>query len=121
MASKKHLTFAELEQTPQFRKLTIKQQFWLRSYIESGLDGIWATQVVFECTALGSARAYSYEILQNKKIIAALNWYFRRTDSEILLNEVRADIAASRPGSPARAKLREIEAKLISKPKRRSR
>jgi hypothetical protein len=121
MARKAHLSIATLEQTPEWRNLTVKQTFWLRSYVESDQDLTWATQVTHECNSLETARTFGYQFLRNKKIRAALDRYWCRTKRNILLDAVRADIKASKPGSPARAKLRELEAKLIGvEPKRKS-
>jgi hypothetical protein len=62
----------------------------------------------------------SYQLLRNPKVKAALRvWQnFGKSEKQIQLDDVRADIAASRPGSPARARLREIEVKLLGQSKK---
>jgi hypothetical protein len=119
-------TLNALSRTPEFRRLSVRQQLWLQTFIQSEIDlgaadQFLATKVAFEADGENS-RTMSYQILRNRKVRAALGVWRKlgMSQQEILLSEVRADIAASKAGSPARAKLRAIELQLIgAKPKRR--
>jgi len=120
MASKpKSMSLDQLSRTPEFRTLTVRQQLWVQSYCVSvrdlGIpDTVFATQSAFGNDG-ENARTMSYQVLKNPKVKAAIRvWQnFKKSERQIILDDIRADIKASKPGSAARAKLREVEAKLI--------
>jgi len=121
-----YMTMDALSRTPEFKGLSIRQALWTQTYCQSLIDlgkadAVFATQAAFGNEG-ENARTMSYQLLRNPKVQACLRVFnnFGKSKREILLNDVRADIQASKPGSPARAKLREIELQLIgSKPKNR--
>jgi hypothetical protein len=123
----KNMSLNALSRTPEFRTLTVRQQLWVQTYCQSVIDLgaadlVFVTQASF-ATEGENARTFSYQILRNPKVKACLKVFtnFGKSKRAVFLDDVRADIKASRSGSPARAKLREIEAKLIGvKPKRKS-
>jgi hypothetical protein len=59
-----------------------------------------------------SARTASYHIMRQKKIQAALNRYWNRSLRDIEIQELEADIKASKPGSLARAAFKEMLAQV---------
>ncbi|MBZ5662392.1 MAG: hypothetical protein LAO08_18475 [Acidobacteriia bacterium] len=126
--ARKYMSLDTLSRTVEFRALTVQQQLWTQTYCQSivdfgAADPVFATQAAFGNAgknARENARTMSFQLLRNKNVQACLRVFnnFGKSKRDILLNDVRVDIEASRPGSPARAKLREIEAKLIGvKPK----
>jgi hypothetical protein len=125
--ARKFMSLDALSRTPEFRACTIRQQLFLQTYCASERDlGVadakLATRAAFECEDRNTHRI-SFQVLRKRRVKAALRvWQtFGKSPRRIALDDLRADIAASKPGSPARAKLREIEAKLIGvKPKRKS-
>lgn len=129
MAHKKQMSLDALSHTPEFKALSIRQalfvQTWCQQIIDLGeADPAFTTKAAYDAEG-ETARTLRYELLSNKKIKAALKVFqnYGKPKREILLEDVKADIRASKPGSAARAKLREIEAKLIggkTKTKRRS-
>lgn len=125
--ARQFMTLDALSRTPEFRALTVRQQLWIQTYCAAERDlGIpdtkLATRVAFECGDQNVHRI-SFQLLRKRRVKAVLKVWrtFGKSKRAVLLDEIYADIAASRPGSPARAKLREIEAKLLGvKPKRKS-
>ena len=128
MAHKKQMSLDALSHTPEFKALSIRQalfvQTWCQQIIDLGeADPAFTTKAAYDAEG-ETARTLRYELLSNKKIKAALQVFqnYGKPKREILLDELRADIKASKPDSAARAKLRAIELKLLgSKPKRRMR
>ena len=117
--AKRFMSLDALSRTPEFKALTIRQALWVQTYVCSirdlGIpDTVFATQSAFGNDG-ENARTFSYQLLRNSRVQAAIRVWrnFGKSKRDILLNDVRADIKASRPGSPARAKLRELEAKLL--------
>jgi hypothetical protein len=125
--ARKKLSLNALSRASEFRVLTVRQQLWLQTYIQSEIDlgvadRILATRCAFDSQDEETVRTLSYETLRNKKVQVALRvWQnFGISQREIMLEDVKADIKASKPGSAARAKLRAIELKLLgSNPKKR--
>jgi hypothetical protein len=99
----------KLSQTAEFRALSARQQFWLRTYIESGSDAVLATQAAYD-TEGENARTFGYQVLRNNKIKKALRVFlnFGKSKRTILLEDLKADIEATKPGSVARARLRGL-------------
>jgi hypothetical protein len=124
--ARKFMSLDALSRTPEFKALTIRQALWVQTYVCSirdlGIpDAAFATQSAFGNHG-ENARTMSYQLLRNPKVKVAIRiWLnFGKSERQIALADLRADIAASRPGSLARARMRQIETKLIGKPKRRS-
>jgi hypothetical protein len=122
------MTLAELEQTAEFKKLTPPQMMFVQTLVQSFLDcGVFdrrlATQAAYAVDG-ENARTWGAHLVRNPKIAAVLQVFhnFGKSKRGILLDDLRADIKAAKPGSAARAKLREIEAKLLGvKPKKQKR
>ena len=116
----RHMSMPELFKTAEWQRMSARQKLFLQSYLESGHDRQFATQAAYE-TEGENARTFSYRVMRQKKIQAALNRYFNKNAREIFLEQLKSDIKASRPGSAARAKMRAMYAQLVFgiKPKRR--
>jgi hypothetical protein len=118
MASKKRMSLDALSRTAEFRSLSVRQQLWLQTYcqglIDCGeFDPIFATRVAFD-TEGENARTFSYQLLRNKKIQAALQVWRNAGKSAraIFLDELQTEIDASKPNSAARARLLVIKARM---------
>jgi len=103
----------EFFKTVEWQRLSPRQKMWLETYLASGRDQQLATNCSYETSGSENARTFSYQVARQKKIQAALNRYFNKGPREIFLDQVQADIKASRPGSIARARLRKLEAELL--------
>src|SRR5882762_6944769 len=107
---KSRMTLQALEQTAEFRALSVKQRFWVQTYVQSLVDGIvdpvLATQSAY-ATEGENARTFSYQLRRNRKIQATLRvfWNFGKSKRGIFLDDLQAEIAAARPGSAARERL----------------
>ena len=108
--------------------LSIRQQLWLQTYCQGlidcgAFDPIFATQAAYD-TEGENARTFSYQLLRNKKIQAALRVWRNAGKSAraIFLDELQAEIDASKPNSAARARLLAIKARMafgVKKQKRK--
>lgn len=114
-----------LSRAPEFRALTVRQQLWVETYAASerdlgSPDAKLATRVAFECGDQNIHRI-SFQMLRKRRIKAVLRvWHnFGKSERRIALDDLRADIAASKEGSAARAKLRELEAQLLGVKRKR--
>jgi len=105
----RHMSMAEFLKTVEWHRLSARQKFWLQTYLESGNDRNFATTAAYE-TFGENSRTFSYQIVRQKKIQAALNRYFNKGPREMFLDQLQADIKASRPGSAANARLRALYA-----------
>lgn len=81
MSEDKRLTYDELKNTPEYQKLTSKQQLFVATYCSGGLvsgkyDAVHAVMLAYKCRTLEIARIMSYSLLGNIKIIAAVNRHF---------------------------------------------
>jgi hypothetical protein len=113
------MTLSELEQTPEFRELkSVKQRFFLQTYVQSLIDGIvdpvLATQSAYQ-TDGENARTFAYQLLRNKKIQATLRvfWNFGKSKRGIFLDDLKAEIAASLPGSVVRERLIALYGQMV--------
>jgi hypothetical protein len=113
----RHLSWPEFVKTVEWHRLSARQKFWLRTYLESGNDRQFATAVAY-ATSGENARTFSYQVIRQKKIQTALNRYFNKSPREIALDQLQADIRASHPGSAARAKLQVLYARMTRSTKR---
>jgi len=104
----------ELYKTPEWRRLSTQQKFWLRTYLEPGEDQWLATNCAYGITTGESARAFSYKIVKQKKVRAALDRYWNRSLREIFLRDIQADITAAKPGSLARATFKATLAQVLA-------
>ena len=100
----RHLSVAEFEKTGEWARLSPRQRFWLQTYLASD-DQKFATQCAYD-TSGEKARIFSYQVRKHRAIQAALNRYFNLSPRDIRIQELQADIKASKPGSLARAKFK---------------
>ncbi len=89
----KRLPLAELEQTREYQRLTQKQKLFVATYCTGGLDtgtydAIAATQTAYVCKNADVARIMSYALMENIRIIAALNRHFAAEPIEEFLQLV---------------------------------
>src|SRR5947209_5730142 len=110
----KHLSMAQLERTPEWRALSVQQRFFVQSYLASGNDRLFATNCAYGSATDESARTASYHIMRQKKIQAALNRYFNKGPRELFLDQLAADIKATKSESAARLKLQRLYAKVLA-------
>lgn len=115
-----------VELSPEFKRLSVKQAFWLRTYCQTAIDlcsfdPVLATKNAYH-TQGENARTFSYQILRNPKIQAALRVFlnFGKSKRGIFLDDLKAEIA-SRSGSAARERLLALYAEMAfgMKPKKK--
>lgn len=93
MEPRKKLTLDEVQQTQEYAILTPKQQLFVASYIQGGMqtgiyDPVSAVQLSYHCENPESARVMSYAMMNNIRIIEALNRHFNSEPIESFLKEV---------------------------------
>jgi hypothetical protein len=81
MSEDKRLTYDELKKTPEYQKLTRKQQLFVATYCAGGLaDGVYdavnAAALAYKCRTREIARVMSYSLMANIKIVAVINRHF---------------------------------------------
>jgi hypothetical protein len=92
-APRKKLSVDELRLTPEFQRLTPKQQLFCATYCGAGLlDGSYnsvvATNTAYRCKSMEVARIMSYSLMQNIRVIAVLNRHFNTEPIEDFLVQV---------------------------------
>jgi hypothetical protein len=107
----RHMSMPEFLKTAEWQRLTARQKFWLETYLASGNDRQLATNCSYEISG-ENARTFSYQIVHQKKIQAALNRYFNKSERDIFIEQLERDLKTAKPGSAARAKLQETLAQL---------
>lgn len=81
MEPKQRLSLDQLKETPEYKKLTPKQQLFVATYVAGGLadgnyDAVLATRTAYPCRSEEVARIMSYAIMANIRIVAILNRHF---------------------------------------------
>ena len=81
MEPKQRLSLEQLKETPEYKRLTPKQQLFVATYVAGGLsdgnyDAVLATRTAYPCRSEEVARIMSYAIMANIRIIAVLNRHF---------------------------------------------
>lgn len=76
------MSLEELQKTEEYIRLTPKQQLWVSTYIQNGMEHgdynpILATKLAFSCQTDESARTMSYSLMYNIHIVEVLNLHFR--------------------------------------------
>jgi hypothetical protein len=87
MSEDKRLTYDELKSTPEYQKLTRKQQLFVATYCAGGLadgnyDAVNAAALAYKCRTREIARIMSYSLMANIKIVAVINRHFNATPTE---------------------------------------
>jgi hypothetical protein len=87
---RKRMPLEELKQTPEYRRLTGKQQMFIETYVAGGLltghyDPIEAVLTAYVCKSRETARTMSYAVTQNIRVIAVLNRHFNTAPVEDFL------------------------------------
>lgn len=90
---RKRMSVEELRLTPEFQRLTQKQQLFVATYCGAGLldgtyDPIIATRTAYQCKSMEVARVMSYPLMQNIRIVAVLNRHFNSEPIEDFLVQV---------------------------------
>jgi hypothetical protein len=93
MDERKRMSLADLRLTPEFLKLTPKQQLFCATYCEGGLvDGVYdpvaAVRTAYNTKSAEVARIMSYSMLSNIRIVAVLNRHFNTTPTEEMLVQI---------------------------------
>jgi hypothetical protein len=76
------MSLEDLQATPEYQVLTQKQKLFVATYCEFGLsdgnyDAVEATRIAYVCKTREVARVMSYSLMQNIRIVAALNRHFQ--------------------------------------------
>src|ERR1700676_754803 len=87
---RKRMSVDDLRLTPEFQRLTQKQQLFVVTYCAGGLldgnyDPIEATRTAYQCKSAEVARIMSYSVVANIKIVAVLNRHFNTEPIEEFL------------------------------------
>jgi len=90
MTENLRMPLEELQNTPEYQKLTQKQRLFVATYCEGGrvsgtYDPVWATNTAYACKNLEVARIMSYALMANIRIIAVLNRHFNTAPIEEFL------------------------------------
>ncbi len=89
----KRLTLAEIKNTQEYSLLTGKQQLFIETYVQGGIDTgtydpIAATLTAYKCKSRENARVMSYSMMANIRIVAVLNRHFNREPIEEFLIQI---------------------------------
>ena len=81
------MNLIRLEQTPEYRALTLKQRLFVAAYCEGGLatgvyDAVQAVFAAYKCKSMETARVMSYSLMGNIRIVAVLNRHFGTSPTE---------------------------------------
>jgi hypothetical protein len=89
----KRLPLEEIKNLQEYAVLTGKQQLFIETYCQGGIDtGIYdpivATLTAYKCKSKENARVMSYSLMANIRIVAVLNRHFNREPIEEFLIQV---------------------------------
>ena len=89
-AVSKRLTLEQIKETQEYSILTGKQQLYVESYIQGGIDtgtydSVSAALASYNCRSREVARIMSYALMANIRIVAVLNRHFNREPLEEFL------------------------------------
>jgi hypothetical protein len=87
------LTLDQIKDTQEYSILTGKQQLFVETYCQSGIDTgtydpILAAMTAYVCKSQENARVMSYALMANIRIVAALNRHFNREPIEEFLVQI---------------------------------
>jgi hypothetical protein len=93
MSEQTRMPLEELRLTPEFQKLTQKQQLFCSTYCAGGIadgtyDAVLATHTAYACKSMEVARIMSYSMMANIRIISVLNRHFNTTPTQELLVQI---------------------------------
>lgn len=93
----RRISVEALKKTPEFQRLTAKQQLFVETYCGGGMiDGIYnavgATMVAYRCKSMEVARIMSYSLLANIRIVEVLARHFNAEPIEDFLVELNRAI-----------------------------
>jgi hypothetical protein len=115
---KTHMDRSAFEKTAEWQKLSVRQKFWLQTYLASGNDQVFATQLAYDTTEK-STRTFSYEVIKQKKIQAALNRYFNRSERDIYLAQLDREIKKAKGTARIKLQMQFAELKFGGKPSKK--
>jgi hypothetical protein len=109
------MDWAEFEKTVEWARLSVRQKMWLRTYVESGnKNQVLATTCAYGTSSGENARLFSYKVVRQKKIQAAMNRYWNRSPQDIWLQELQAELKTMKSGSAAQLKLQRLITKALA-------
>jgi len=99
-------SWERLEKSSQWAALTAPQKLWVVVFVATG-SALEATKTAYKAKSEVNARVLSYELAKNPKIIAALDAAqgVVRSERDMLVAEVKAQLRAAERGSIAASKL----------------
>jgi hypothetical protein len=108
------MTLAALQQTPEFKRLSVKAKLFVQTYVASyesfGIpDAVLATQAAYD-TAGENARKMSYAVLKNKKVSACLKvWVdFGKSKRELFIEDLERQMKAAPEGTAKHDRLVQL-------------
>ena len=107
-----HRSWAELEASPCWSRLSPQQKSWVVVYIATGGDPVQATSFAYRCSSPKNARCLSYEIRKSEAVVEALNFWAGKSERDLILEQVRENLRNSEPGSIAAAKFMAMRIQL---------
>jgi hypothetical protein len=115
--TKTHMDGSTFEKTAEWQKLSVRQKYWMQTYLASGNDQVFATQLAYNTTEK-STRTFSYEVIKQKKIQAALNRYFNRSEKDISLAQLEREIKKAKGTARIKLQMQFAELKFGNAPKK---
>jgi hypothetical protein len=114
------LSLEEVQQTPEYERLTPKQRLWVSTYIASGMqlgnyDAILATRTAFACKSNENARIMSYAIMENIHIIEVMNIHFR-LDPIAAFSKIIDRAIANKKTTMAQVQALKLKCELLFRP-----
>ena len=110
------ITPAELQQSAEYQKCSVKQRLLIDTLIANGFDWAHAVSVAFDMKSQRNAAIYSYAVRRSPEVRAALNLFLHGGDERaIFVEELKESIRRSKPGSTARLRAQSLYASLVFK------
>jgi hypothetical protein len=112
------ITPAELQQSAEYQKCSVKQRLLIDTLIVNGFDWAHAVSVAFDMKSQRNAAIYSYAVRRSPEVRAALNLFLHGGDERsIFIEELKESIRRSKPGSTARLRAQALYASMVFKVK----
>jgi hypothetical protein len=90
------LTWEEISQTLEFKRLTPKQQMFLCTYISNGYDPINACLTAYKCKSERNARIMTYGLLRHFGICMCISLHMGDDPQDTYCNQLARDILKGR-------------------------